>query len=140
MTAMIGRFLVTFALNSNYQLTTEIMPTQLRGQGFALSNAIAQLANMVSPYVIYSVRWKRSIKNQLVFKDMNFSEQVLAPASLLHFGRGRHLCGLHHHKPSRDLQREAARDARGGGELWSEPALLLGPISRKEEEAENRGK
>ena len=53
--AMFGRFCATYAINTGFQFSVEMMPTQLRGQGTALANVMAMVANIVSPYIVYSV-------------------------------------------------------------------------------------
>ena len=70
---MIGRFFATYAMNVGFQFTVEVlpvcsilhlqlvfmlqvMPTQLRGQGTALVNVMSMVAQMASPYIVYSVR------------------------------------------------------------------------------------
>jgi hypothetical protein len=54
---MLGRFFITFSINTVTQLTHEIMPTQLRAQGTALANSLGGLCMIASPYVAYSVRY-----------------------------------------------------------------------------------
>jgi hypothetical protein len=53
--SMMGRFCITFSINTVMQLNYEIMPTQLRAQGAGLSNSLGQMCNILSPYVVYSV-------------------------------------------------------------------------------------
>ena len=53
--AMIGRFFITYAMNTGAQLTFEVVPTELRGQGNALANVMSQAAMFFSPYIVYSV-------------------------------------------------------------------------------------
>merc|ERR1712106_63855 len=36
------------------QFTTEVMPTEIRGQGFALVNTLSMLSQILSPYIVYS--------------------------------------------------------------------------------------
>ena len=52
---MIGRFFITYAMNTGAQLTFEVVPTELRGQGNALANVMSQAAMFFSPYIVYSV-------------------------------------------------------------------------------------
>ncbi|XP_059092270.1 organic cation transporter 1-like [Tigriopus californicus] len=52
--AMMGRFFITFAMNTGAQISFEIVPTELRGQGNALANVFALGANFFSPYIVYS--------------------------------------------------------------------------------------
>lgn len=53
--AMIGRFFITYAMNTGGQITYEIAPTQLRGQANALANVCGQGAMFFSPFIVYSV-------------------------------------------------------------------------------------
>lgn len=53
---MMGRFLITFAMNTGQQIIYEILPTQLRGQGGAMAQALGMVCNFFSPYIVYSVR------------------------------------------------------------------------------------
>lgn len=52
--AMIGRFFITFAMNTGAQISFEVVPTELRGQGNALANVFALGAQFFSPYIVYS--------------------------------------------------------------------------------------
>ena len=52
-----GRFFTTYAMNVGFQFTVEVMPTCLRGQGSALVNVMSTLAQMASPYIVYSVNY-----------------------------------------------------------------------------------
>ena len=52
--AMFGRFFITYAMNTGTQITFEVVPTELRGQGNALANVFGQLGMFFSPYVVYS--------------------------------------------------------------------------------------
>ena len=51
---MAGRFFVTFSVNTVMQQTYEIMPTELRAQGVALSRCLSQFARIFSSYVVFS--------------------------------------------------------------------------------------
>ncbi len=51
---MVARLFITYAMNCSGQLTLEVVPTQLRGQGTALANVCAQMSNFFAPYVVYS--------------------------------------------------------------------------------------
>ena len=53
--AMMGRFFITFAMNTGAQISFEVVPTELRGQGNALANVMAQGTQFFSPYIVYSV-------------------------------------------------------------------------------------
>ncbi len=53
--SMFGRFFITFSVNTVMQLNYEIMPTDLRAQGVALSRSIGHLARIFSSYVVFSV-------------------------------------------------------------------------------------
>ncbi len=54
--SMVGRFFVTISMNTAFQVTFEIMPTVIRGQGGAIANALGNLLALLSPYIAYSVR------------------------------------------------------------------------------------
>ena len=51
---MVGRLFIIYAMNVAAQLSLEVVPTQLRGQGNALANVIAQFANLFAPQIVYS--------------------------------------------------------------------------------------
>ena len=68
---MLGRLFATYAMDVGFQFTVEVfisnetfqvdpcaqvMPTDLRGQGTALVNTMSMVAQMASPYIVYSVR------------------------------------------------------------------------------------
>lgn len=53
--AMCGRFWSTYAMNTGLQFSVEVMPTCLRGQGTALANIMSMVAQIASPYIVYSV-------------------------------------------------------------------------------------
>jgi len=52
--SMAGRFWATYAMNTGFQFTVEVMPTCLRGQGTALANIMSMVAQIASPYIVYS--------------------------------------------------------------------------------------
>jgi len=52
--AMIGRAFVTYSMNTSAQISMEVIPTQLRGQGTALANVFSQIANFFAPQIVYS--------------------------------------------------------------------------------------
>ena len=68
---MIARFFATYAMNTGFQFTVEVtedgqgyrhetmksqvLPTQLRGQGMALVNVMSMFSQMASPVFVYSV-------------------------------------------------------------------------------------
>ena len=52
--AMAGRFFITYAMNTAAQISLEVVPTQLRGQGTALGNVCAVSANFFAPQIVYS--------------------------------------------------------------------------------------
>ena len=52
--SMMGRFFVTISSNTVLQYRSEIMPTELRAQGVALSKCLSQFAKMFSSYVVLS--------------------------------------------------------------------------------------
>jgi len=52
--AMIARFFATYAMNTNFQFTVEVLPTALRGQGMALVNVMSMFSQMASPVFVYS--------------------------------------------------------------------------------------
>jgi hypothetical protein len=53
--AMTGRFFVTYAMNAGAQISLEVCPTELRGQGSGLANVFAQATTFFSSYIVYSV-------------------------------------------------------------------------------------
>ena len=52
--AMAGRFFITYAINTAAQISFEVVPTQLRGQGTALGNVCAVASNFFAPQIVYS--------------------------------------------------------------------------------------
>ena len=52
--AMIGRGFITYSMNTSAQISLEVVPTQLRGQGCALANVCAQFSNFFAPQIVYS--------------------------------------------------------------------------------------
>ena len=52
--AMFGRFFITYSMNTAAQISLEVVPTQLRGQGAALANVFAQISNFFAPQIVYS--------------------------------------------------------------------------------------
>lgn len=51
---MIGRLFIIYSMNVASQLTLEVVPTQLRGQGSALANVCAQISTFFAPQIVYS--------------------------------------------------------------------------------------
>ena len=51
---MVGRLIIVYAMNAASQLSLEVVPTQLRGQGNALANVCAQAASLFAPQIVYS--------------------------------------------------------------------------------------
>merc|ERR1719495_161537 len=49
-----GRFFSTYAINTGFQYITEIFPTCLRGQGVAMATLFSSVAQIASPYIVYS--------------------------------------------------------------------------------------
>ena len=54
--AMVGRFFVTYAMNAGAQISLEVCPTELRGQGSGLANVFAQASVFFAPQIVYSVK------------------------------------------------------------------------------------
>lgn len=52
--AMVGRFFITYSMNASAQISLEVVPTELRGQGTALANVFAQISNFFAPQIVYS--------------------------------------------------------------------------------------
>jgi len=52
--AMIGRGFITYTMNTAAQISLEVVPTQLRGQGTAIANVAAQIANFFAPQIVLS--------------------------------------------------------------------------------------
>ena len=72
---MIGRFFMTYAMNTGTQISYEVVPTVLRGQGNALANVFSLSSAFFSPYIVYSVRFY-SHKSEILFFFANiFSEK-----------------------------------------------------------------
>ena len=59
--AMFGRFFITYAMNTGTQITFEVVPTELRGQGNALANVFGQLGMFFSPYIVYSAAFHEAL-------------------------------------------------------------------------------
>ncbi len=124
--SMFGRFSITFSINTVLQLNYEIMPTQLRAQGAALSNSLGQMCNIFSPYVVYSVRIHHTCYlNSSQLKLDDFSEPGVQAPSLLHTGRGRPPSGSSRRQPSRDGRPEARGHRGGSGGLWTQPGAMF---------------
>lgn len=51
---MIGRLFIIYSMNVASQLTLEVVPTQLRGQGSSLANVCAQISSFFAPQIVYS--------------------------------------------------------------------------------------
>jgi len=51
---ILGRLFIVYAMNTAAQLSLEVVPTQLRGQGNALATVCAQVANFFAPQIVYS--------------------------------------------------------------------------------------
>lgn len=52
--SMMSRFWATYAMNTGFQFTVEVMPTQLRSQGNAIANVMSMVSQIASPYVVGS--------------------------------------------------------------------------------------
>ena len=59
--ALTGRFLMTYCMNTGHQITFEVLPTELRGQGIALANTLGISATLLSPVIVYTVSDLKSI-------------------------------------------------------------------------------
>ena len=94
---MMGRFFITFAMNTGAQISFEVVPTELRGQGNALANVMAQGTQFFSPYIVYSVTDGKSKVMHSRLRNFPFamiSERRRSDSSLLHprpwcYNRGR---------------------------------------------------
>ena len=74
--SMLGRFFVTFSVNTVMQQTYEIMPTELRAQGVSLSRCLSQFARIFSSYVVFSVsRLLQSVGADLPRNEIPFPFQ-----------------------------------------------------------------
>ncbi|XP_042882821.1 solute carrier family 22 member 21-like [Penaeus japonicus] len=51
--AMVGRFMITMAMNVGMQYQVEVLPTVARAQGMAFIHTVGFLAAFVSPYIVY---------------------------------------------------------------------------------------
>ena len=64
---MFGRFFITYAMNTGTQLTFEVLPTALRGQGNALANIFSNMSQFFGPYIVYSVRFTCTFIQGIMF-------------------------------------------------------------------------
>ena len=87
--SMLGRFFVTFSVNTVMQQTYEIMPTELRAQGVSLSRCLSQFARIFSSYVVFSVSEERfqSIIRGEKRNPISISGRLKSRDSLLHSWR-----------------------------------------------------
>lgn len=58
---MFGRFFVTYALNTAFNIALEIVPTVVRGQGVAVARLLSCVAVFSSPYVVFTATVDKSI-------------------------------------------------------------------------------
>lgn len=66
--AMLGRGFITYSINTAAQISLEVVPTELRGQGSALANVCAQVSMFFAPQVVFS----RTIDFRLPFVILGF--------------------------------------------------------------------
>ena len=66
--AMLGRGFITYSINTAAQISLEVVPTELRGQGSALANVCAQASMFFAPQVVFS----RTIDFRLPFVILGF--------------------------------------------------------------------
>jgi len=59
--SMAGRFFATYAMNTGFQFTVEVMPTELRGQGTGIANIMSMVAQIASPYIVFSGRQNQTL-------------------------------------------------------------------------------
>ncbi|XP_016956025.1 solute carrier family 22 member 3 isoform X2 [Drosophila biarmipes] len=59
--AIVARFFVGIAYNVEQQWASEVLPTVLRGQGLAVINVLGQVGALLSPVVIYTHHYYRSL-------------------------------------------------------------------------------
>ena len=88
--SMLGRFFVTFSVNTVMQQTYEIMPTELRAQGVSLSRCLSQFARIFSSYVVFSVRERfqgADLQRKELPFSFTFSGRLKSRDSLLHSWR-----------------------------------------------------
>ena len=52
--AMLGRGFITYSINTAAQISLEVVPTELRGQGSALANVCAQASMFFAPQIVFS--------------------------------------------------------------------------------------
>nr|XP_045624751.1 organic cation transporter protein-like [Procambarus clarkii] len=55
--AMVGRFLITIAMNSGQQYPVEVLPTVARGSGVSTIHTLGFLTFFASPYVVYLAKY-----------------------------------------------------------------------------------
>lgn len=71
---MFGRFFVTYALNTAFNIALEIVPTVVRGQGVAVARLLSCVAVFSSPYVVFTVIPRYFLKkcNVISMSFLNF--------------------------------------------------------------------
>ena len=103
--AMAGRFFATYAMNTGFQFSVEViwakpirdtlpsqvLPTTLRGQGMAVVHLMSMVSLVASPLIVYSVSF--FIMTPLPpLMTSTFSEQAVREGSLDHHITGCHNC------------------------------------------------
>eukprot|EP00094_Tigriopus_californicus_P000701 TCALIF_00679-PA protein Name:"Similar to Slc22a21 Solute carrier family 22 member 21 (Mus musculus)" AED:0.35 eAED:0.35 QI:0/0.87/0.55/0.88/0.87/0.77/9/0/461 len=58
---MVGRFFITYALNTAMSILMEIVPTVVRGQGVAVARLMSCLSIFCSPYIVFTGTFHKSI-------------------------------------------------------------------------------
>ena len=66
--AMLGRGFITYSINTAAQISLEVVPTELRGQGSAFANVCAQASMFFAPQVVFS----RTVDLRLPFVILGF--------------------------------------------------------------------
>ncbi len=126
--AMFGRFFITYAMNTAAQISLEVVPTELRGQGTAVANVCAQIATFFAPQIVYAVRtdiflkkMPKSLRIRIFGFSWNYAEGYFARGPLLDLGIYGPVSWRLGRLPSRDRRHEVARHRGrrgGGGRLW----------------------
>ena len=69
-----ARFMITYAYNTGLNLTLEIVPTAVRGQGLAFSLVMSQVFNFFVPYIVHTVYERpKTHTSSIVYHILHFS-------------------------------------------------------------------
>lgn len=59
--AVLGRFMMTMAMNVGIQYPVEVLPTVARGSGNGLIHTLGNISAFISPYIVYLVSIAESL-------------------------------------------------------------------------------